>query len=108
MTLRPEDFAIDWATHDPKHDKPASRTEILDAIEEINNLAPMARNGVVKIHLRTPVAVAVCDGLNHLSPGTAAVDIGRTPKFQPEKGGCQSVLTVARSHIHMKYHAEEE
>jgi len=97
MTLRSEDFEIRWPTAEGM-DKPASYTEIVSAMAEINDLVSKSRPGsVVSLTLRTPVAVEICSRVNQAGTGYIIVDREKEPQFVPERGGYQSIVHVAQS-----------
>ena len=97
MTLRPEDFVVTWH-EDLETEKPATYTEIIMAMERLNERARKAKPGsIVEITLRRPVAIKVAQGINQQAPGTAVIDVGQEPLFVPEKGGYQSRLSVAQN-----------
>jgi hypothetical protein len=102
MTLRSEDFIINWPTSKRKFGandpQPVTRSEVLTIMEEINKKAAVSRPGdVIEIFTRSCVAAAVGLWLNDLNPGTAVLNIDHEPKFEPEKGGYQSKLSITRT-----------
>lgn len=97
MTIRDDDFIIHWQNGAGTGEKPATYSEIIDAMDKINQRAAKAKPGdTVSITLRAAVAQAVVAGINNIGSGKATISKDDT-KFIPERGGLQHRVLITQN-----------